>query len=424
MALTLTWQSYQGNTPPFSQSEELDSNSSIGRAPTNQFVVHDPEKYVSRCHAEIYEVGGNWFIKDQSSTNTVINNSVSLVQGQQFLLSVGDEITIGESVFVVENITTPHVEMDEEVESNTEVHIPETKKSATLYQHAASPLPENLPNESALPVNSKLIVKASKNESVASEADVANQKAPSDEVFNIDDFFSDSSESESESYSTESNDIEVENQHSSDTEYSDSSLRPEHATAGNSSQDTLALRAFLQELDMQPSQLLGQNKVEVLKVAGILLRTLTEGMMGVLKARTLMKEKLELDQTQISDDRNNAFKFSQSPQVALAKMLTQEHGYMDPISAANEAVDDAKAHQLAMISGLNVAIQRTIEAFDPKNLEQEFEGGFSLNKKAKYWDHYCEIYERVAENAQVDSSNIFLKHFREHYELQLLKLVK
>ncbi len=188
------------------------------------------------------------------------------------------------------------------------------------------------------------------------------------------------------------------------------------------SQDTIALRSFLKELGMEPSQLIGQNKVEVMKVAGVVLRTLTEGMMGVLNARTRLKEKLELDRTQIRQEKNNPFKFSSTPEEALVKMLTKESGYMDPVSSATEAVDDAQAHELAMISGLNVAIQQTIESFDPQSLEKDFEIGFALSKKAKYWDIYCEVYESIAESAQTDSSNIFVKHFREHYELQISKL--
>ncbi|MCW8090312.1 type VI secretion system-associated FHA domain protein TagH [Alteromonas sp. ASW11-130] len=417
MALTLTWQRYKDNAPPFSQSEALTEASTIGRAPTNQIVVHDPDKYVSRCHAEIYEVGGNWFIKDQSSTVTIVNGSVNLVKGQQFLLSEGDEITIGESVYVVADIAeeSDETEVDEPVTELQPAIDPNHEKAG--YSSLESTFPETVEEAYSQTESSSGAYHRETNR------DNLDQSTPADDVFNIDDFFSETDDGAGQFSPTANDSQYVENNTAEVDDFDEPNFNSEQPT-GNPSQDTVALRAFLQELDMQPSQLIGQNKVEVLKVAGILLRTLTEGMMGVLKARALMKEKLELDQTQISHDKNNAFKFSQSSQDALVKMLTQEHGYMDPISAANEAVDDAKAHQLAMISGLNIAIQQTIEAFDPKHLEQEFEVGFSLNKKAKYWDHYCKIYERVAENAQIDSSNIFLKHFREHYEMQLLKLVK
>lgn len=389
VSIFLSWLSFKGGSPLHLQKEEINQEGTIGRAPDNQFVLHDPEKYVSRYHASIYEIGGNWFIKDTSSTATTVNNSVTLKKGQQFLLSESDEINIGESVILVDKI--------------------------------ASPIPIQQPVQPPKPVHQPQPVVNVVADSAASLA------------FNIDDFFDDASSQ---------NELPV----GADTGPTPASLAPQASvgeelmqqpvstsqpasaaaidSSAELSQDTIALRSFLKELGMEPSQLIGQNKADVMRVAGVVLKTLTEGMMGVLNARSLMKEKLELDQTQIKQEMNNPFKFSSSPEEALAKMLTQEPGYLDPVSAATEAVDDSKAHQLAMISGLNIAIQQTIDSFDPKSLEEKFQIGFSLSKKAKYWDIYCSVYEKIAEDAQSDSSNIFIRHFREHYELQISKLSK
>lgn len=199
---------------------------------------------------------------------------------------------------------------------------------------------------------------------------------------------------------------------------------PQRAPEQDNGQDTIALRAFLKELGVDPSQLIGQNKVEVMRVAGVVMRTLTEGMMGVLSARDSVKSQFDMDRTQIKQSKNNPLKFSSSPQEAMAKMLTQELGYMDPVSSANEAVDDAKAHQFAMISGLNAAIDSTIAAFDPKVLKREFDVDFSLSKNSKYWDLYVERFKKIAKSAQNDSNNIFTEHFKENYQQQIRKISK
>lgn len=404
VAIVISWLRFKGSKALFEQTEELETNSTIGRSPDNDFVLHDPDKYVSRFHATVYAVGENWFIKDNSSTSTVINNSVTLEKGQQFLLSEGDEITIGESVLLVSEIKTQKAAK------------PEPKPADTAYVKIDTLAPQKQEHE---------VVQTGRNFTPEPTEEVQEDTSL---IFNIDDFFDDSSPTAVEdtnndtSSAVKNGDLNRHISQAADVE--PITKEQPQPTSTDHSQDTLALRAFLKEMEIEPNQLIGQNKVDVMATAGVLMRTLTECLMGVLAARSLMKEKLSLDQTQIQQEKNNAFKFSTSPEEALSKMLTKEPGYMDPVNAANEAVEDAKAHQLAMISGLNAAIQQTVESFDPKALEQEFEVGFSLSKKAKYWDMYCKAYETVAENAQSDSSNIFIEHFREHYELQIEKLKK
>jgi type VI secretion system FHA domain protein len=602
VSIFLSWHSFRESKPVYEQIEEFCEEGSIGRAPDNHFVLHDPEKYVSRYHATIYEANGNWFVKDTSSTATSVNKSVVLKKGQQFLLSEGDEVTIGESVLRVERIALPnqtptHEHQAESISQSTappmqdsrhqvgstpessfqapdygiqqggatpqsQVHgqasaveqppvtdyghqqsampapppmheqTPAAEQPQTPdygYQQGAVPAPppmhEQAPVEEqpqapdygqqqsavpapppmheqtpaaeqpqapdyghqqrAMPVPPPMHEQTPAAEQPQTadygyQPDAASQQSmydampatglppqtphyepppiaksepPSAQVdttasneiqdheesliFDIDDFFNDEpsdSVEEQEPYYPSDMQESTPYRQSADVvtqpaahvpphnpTYQASYSQSEYAPA-ELSQDTIALRSFLKELGMEPSQLIGQNKVEVMKVAGVVLRTLTEGMMGVLNARTRLKEKLELDRTQIRQEKNNPFKFSSTPEEALVKMLTKESGYMDPVSSATEAVDDAQAHELAMISGLNVAIQQTIESFDPQSLEKDFEIGFALSKKAKYWDIYCEVYESIAESAQTDSSNIFVKHFREHYELQISKL--
>jgi Nif-specific regulatory protein len=65
----------------------------IGRAPTNQIVLHDDR--CSRCHAELFMQGGNWVLRDLDSRNgTSVGNGA--IKGDH-ALSPGDVIRIGRS---------------------------------------------------------------------------------------------------------------------------------------------------------------------------------------------------------------------------------------------------------------------------------------------------------------------------------------
>lgn len=435
MTISITWHEFKGSKPPFEQEIEFKNTGSIGRALDNDFVIHDPDKFVSRFHAKCYLDGENWFIKDNSSTATIVNDNVALKKGQAFLLSVGDIITLGESTLKVKNIQAPSKPKtrlpaeDESLAEHAKIeHVFEVAPEPSIEKNDAADAPESRSEfENDELKSSPIHTPPKDNTPEVTENDSQFATVPSDNslVFNIDDFFADEHDVEhpaqdSALSSTESS-AEALPQEQQQTQDAPDPL-PYAGSTNEVSQDTMALRAFLRELGIQPEQLIGQQKIDIMKEAGVVLKTLTEGMMGVLNARALMKERLELDRTQIKQIKNNPFKFSATPEEALAKLLTKEPGYLDPILASREAVDDAKAHQMAMISGLNVAIQETIETFDPKSLEHDYDVGFSLNKKSKYWDVYCSIYEEIADNAQSDSNNIFIRHFKEHYELQLEKL--
>ena len=47
----------------------------IGRHTSNDWVLRDPERFVSGRHAEIEHRGGTWFLRDTSTNGTFVNGS-------------------------------------------------------------------------------------------------------------------------------------------------------------------------------------------------------------------------------------------------------------------------------------------------------------------------------------------------------------
>ncbi|WP_374090063.1 type VI secretion system-associated FHA domain protein TagH [Methylomicrobium lacus] len=69
---------------------------SIGRSPDNRLALPDPEKYISRRHAEIHYEGGQYFIQDSSAAGTYLEPQGQLLQQSRALLTDGDRLRIGE----------------------------------------------------------------------------------------------------------------------------------------------------------------------------------------------------------------------------------------------------------------------------------------------------------------------------------------
>ena len=71
-----------------------DSGGSIGRASSNQLVLDDPDRTVSRVHAQILCRNGAFFIIDRGS-NPLSHNGLSLGWGKEASLANGDTLQIG-----------------------------------------------------------------------------------------------------------------------------------------------------------------------------------------------------------------------------------------------------------------------------------------------------------------------------------------
>ena len=75
----------------------------IGRHTTNDWVLRDPERYVSGRHAEIEHRGGAWLLRDTSTNGTFVNASdEALGPDRPHELSNGDRFRIGEYEIEVE----------------------------------------------------------------------------------------------------------------------------------------------------------------------------------------------------------------------------------------------------------------------------------------------------------------------------------
>ncbi|NDZ13084.1 type VI secretion system-associated FHA domain protein TagH [Variovorax sp. WS11] len=79
----------------------------IGRAPTNALVLDDPDRTVSRVHAQVLCRDGRFFIVDRGS-NPMLCNGHPLGAGHEAALSQGDRLVIGGFELVVEMLSSQH----------------------------------------------------------------------------------------------------------------------------------------------------------------------------------------------------------------------------------------------------------------------------------------------------------------------------
>jgi type VI secretion system protein ImpI len=75
----------------------------IGRHASNDWVLKDPERYVSGRHAEVEHRGGIWWLRDTSTNGTYVNDEEEALGPERLhQLAPGDRIRIGEYEIEVE----------------------------------------------------------------------------------------------------------------------------------------------------------------------------------------------------------------------------------------------------------------------------------------------------------------------------------
>ncbi len=165
------------------------------------------------------------------------------------------------------------------------------------------------------------------------------------------------------------------------------------------------------------------------EIIGLMVRECVSGLIEVLMARTSMKSAFRVDQTMIRPVENNPLKFSVGVDEAIENMLLKNgRGYLPALDAVREGFNDIKAHQMATMAGMQGALQDVLRRFDPEILEQRFTVGpkgnilLSVYNKTKYWDRYKELYEDIAKEAMDNFQNLLGEGFMRAYEDQMRRM--
>lgn len=189
-----------------------------------------------------------------------------------------------------------------------------------------------------------------------------------------------------------------------------------------------AARVFLKSLGAEEVKVTDEDLTPTMSRLGHVLRIMIEGMREILMTRTSIKSEFRIEQTMIQAGGNNPLKFSISPDQAIEAMVKPSaKGYLDATEATTQALRDIKAHEVAMVTGMEAALKGVLKRLDPAALEDKIKvgGGFSSvlkSKKARYWEIYETMYAEISDQAENDFHELFAKEFARAYKEQLDKL--
>ncbi len=186
--------------------------------------------------------------------------------------------------------------------------------------------------------------------------------------------------------------------------------------------------AFLEGAGIAAGDLKDTDPEAAMRAVGALFRAFVTGTREVLISRAEIKHEMRVEQTMIRSKDNNALKFAISPEEALLALLRPSRpGYKKPLDSVQEAFDDIRAHELALMAGMQTGLLALLKRFDPAGLESRLQRGMLDGilpgaRKARFWELFCMTYKDIAREAEDDFNAIFGRDFARAYTAQVNKL--
>jgi len=156
-----------------------------------------------------------------------------------------------------------------------------------------------------------------------------------------------------------------------------------------------------------------------------MLSIVVDGVMDVLRARAEIKNTFRLPVTIIQRSENNPLKFAPNADEALQKILSPPNAaFLSGPAAFDDAFDDIRCHQMAMLAGVRAAFESLLAHFSPDRMEQEADNGkrSAFAGKGRYWEKYREHFEGLVKNPDDCFRRLFGDEFARAYEEQLARL--
>jgi type VI secretion system FHA domain protein len=375
----------------------------IGRLPDNTWVLSEP--YVSGRHAIIRFVDGSFQIEDTSTNGVFLNSTTErIVRGRSYPIKSGDRILIDPYEIVA------HVDATGAAEN------PNRQDPFESFDEPPSD-PFRL-------------------ESLDDFGLVDNEQPPKGPSR---DFLYGGSV-ESQSYEPPLPKIESRQEIIGDDWDKSSSqipipkaapprppLKPEKRSAP-ASPESSSLSALLEAAGINE----GSLTPEVARDLGQIFRIIVSGVLDVLRARQQTKDQFGLGMTTFrpKGTDNNPLKFSTDVEDALQRLFVRRPNtaYLGPVEAFEDAFEDMRNHQIAMLVGVRVAFEAMLSEFDPDHLQEQFDRTVkkaalvSIPARLRYWDLYRDWIHDMVRDADTSFRELFGDEFARAYEEQLKKL--
>lgn len=204
------------------------------------------------------------------------------------------------------------------------------------------------------------------------------------------------------------------------TEWSD----PQDAPAPVVWSDTAGslLDAFCAGAKLDASAFSGDDPVEIMRRLGTVYRQMVLGLGDLMGERTSVKSEYRMSRTTVSAQGNNPFKWAPPQRVAVDLLRQRHDSFLAGPQAVKASFEDLKKHLLCLMSGVRSAVDATLLALDPAEVEKSAKTSLLKTREAAAWADYGKLYAELRARAGADPDSPANQAFRKAYEQRLAEL--
>jgi type VI secretion system protein len=401
----------------------------IGRAQDNDWILPDPDRYVSSHHCKIVFRAGKWILEDTSTNGVFINGSdaPSSMEGP-YSLANGDRLRLGEYEIAVNiddhndfssdasgqvpipprvnssssTATTPALgeDLGEELDLTDLLRDPAPNAGGDAFNWASAPAAA-----AEAPVEPKVARPAPKTpmakpHSIESLLQALGGDAPRAKG--------------AEDWQMQTRPYDRATMTALTTGATRRALSDAEIGTG--------FEAFCRGAGIDPTALPSDAQNTLLALAGQMVRETALGLMDAHKGRTDIKQRLRLTSAALATPENNPLKLATSVDEAVMKLLdphaTRQLG---PVDAIRESFAEHRTHQAALVSAIHAGVDELMKGLEPRDLQERFDRGLKrgallgATNKMKYWDLFVEFFQVVNQRNEQGLPALFSEELARTY---------
>ncbi|RWG11408.1 type VI secretion system-associated FHA domain protein TagH, partial [Mesorhizobium sp.] len=186
----------------------------------------------------------------------------------------------------------------------------------------------------------------------------------------------------------------------------------------------MALRAaFLRGMGVEEADFLGRDAIAEMEKFGREYRLMLDGLMQLLRKRAEEKGSARVAQTVVGASEVNPLKFLPTVEDVIVTIISERSpGFLSGEAAIGDAVKDLAQHHVRAWRGVQAALRRMIDRFDPATIEEELKSNSAIGnllaggRNAKLWELYQKRHRDIAQSAESSFLGEIGADFRDAYE--------
>jgi type VI secretion system FHA domain protein len=391
----------------------------VGRSADCDWVLPDPERFLSGRHAAIEYRGGHWYVVDTSMNGVYVNGAPKpLGRDRAYALQDGDRLRMGEYEFAV--TVTPDNDYAAQAEAVPHTYaqaldVPPQATDLLIATHGdigadldvtgllASPI-EPTGDYPKLPANDVYGQTVSPLPRREPPPPASHRAAPPPRVA-------------PPAVVPPGMAAAFAPPPAAGTPPAPRGAEPNSTIAG-----LAPLQAFCRGAGIDAAKIPEQDSALVLALAGQLLREFALGVMLELQHRARQKHASQAARADAAPGAHNPFRTSRSVEEALQRLFSpRSQRYLPPVESVRAAFADLQKHEEATVGGLEAALADYLRRFAPDTLEEQFErslsrvGGSTPAARARYWEMYAEMFRVLAQPGADGLPHAFAEEFAAAY---------